>query len=108
MALPPLTPEQRAAALEKAAAARKARAELKEQLKRNGTSLSEVLTAGETDDIIGKMRVSAVLESLPGVGKARAAKLMERLDISPTRRLRGLGAKQREALVREFGAGAGS
>ena len=105
MALPPLTPEQRAAALEKATAARKARAELKEQLKRNGASLADVLSAGETDDVIGKMRVSAVLESMPGVGKARAAKIMERLDISPTRRVRGLGAKQRLALENEFGGG---
>jgi len=105
VALPPLTPEQRAAALEKAAAARKARAELKERLKRNGTSLSDVLNAGDTDDVIGKMRVSAVLEALPGVGKVRAAKIMERLDISPTRRVRGLGAKQRSALEHEFGAG---
>lgn len=105
VALPPLTPEQRAAALEKAAAARKARAELKERLKRNGTSLADVLAAGETDDVVGKMRVAAVLESMPGVGKARAAKIMERLDISPTRRVRGLGAKQRSALEHEFGSG---
>lgn len=102
MPLPPLTPEQRAAALEKAAAARKARAELKERLKRNGTSITEVLDAGGSDDVVGKMRVSAVLESMPGVGKARAARIMERLEISPTRRVRGLGAKQRTALEREF------
>jgi predicted N-acetyltransferase YhbS len=100
--LPPLTPEQRAAALEKAAAARKARAEIKERLKRSGASLAEVLAQGETDDVIGKMRVSAVLESMPGVGKARAQRIMERLEISPTRRVRGLGAKQRTALEREF------
>jgi hypothetical protein len=106
--LPPLTPEQRAAALEKAKAARSARAEVKERLKKNGATISEVLNAGDSDDIIGKMRVSAVLESMPGVGKARAAKIMERLEISPTRRVRGLGAKQRTALEREFGAGADS
>ena len=102
MPLPPLTPEQRAAALEKAAAARKARAEIKERLKRSGASISEVLSQGETDDVIGKMRVSAVLEAMPGVGKARAQRIMERLEISPTRRVRGLGAKQRSALEREF------
>ena len=107
MPLPPLTPEQRSAALEKAAAARKARAEIKERLKRSGTSIGEVLAAGENDDVIGKMRVSAVLEAMPGVGKARAARIMERLEISPTRRVRGLGVKQRTALEREFG-GAGS
>ena len=102
MPLPPLTPEQRAAALEKAAAARKARAQLRDKLKHSGASLSDVLTSGETDEVIGKMRVSAVLESLPGVGKARAAKIMERLEISPTRRVRGLGANQRKALEQEF------
>ena len=102
MTLPPLTPEQRAAALEKAAAARKARAELKVRLKSSGTRLDDVLADGAQDDVIGKMKVVAVLESMPGVGKVRAQKIMERLEISPSRRLRGLGAKQREALVREF------
>ena len=103
MALPPLTPEQRTAALAKAAAARKARAELKVRLKSSGTSLADVLSSGETDEAIGKMKVVAVLEALPGVGKVRAQRLMEKLEISPSRRVRGLGAKQREALQREFG-----
>ena len=83
MPLPDLSPEQRAAALEKAAAARKARAELRERLKSKGATVGDVLKQGDTDEVIGKMRVSAVLESLPGVGKARAAKIMERLEISP-------------------------
>ncbi|TFV56442.1 integration host factor [Geodermatophilus sp. DF01-2] len=103
MPLPDLSPEQRAAALEKAAAARKTRAELRERLKSKGATVGDVLRQGETDEVIGKMRVSAVLESLPGVGKARAAKIMERLEISPTRRVRGLGANQRRALENEFG-----
>jgi hypothetical protein len=103
MPLPSLSPEQRAAALEKAAAARKARAELRERLKSKGATVGDVLKQGDTDEVIGKMRVSAVLESLPGVGKARAAKIMERLEISPTRRVRGLGANQRKALEAEFG-----
>jgi hypothetical protein len=102
VALPPLTPEQRAAALEKAAAARRARAEVKVRLKSQGTSLAAVLDSGETDDAVGKMKVVAVLEAMPGVGKVRAQKLMEELEISPSRRLRGLGAKQREALLRQF------
>ena len=102
MALPSLTPEQRAAALEKAAAARKARAELKVRLKSSGTSLDEVLADGSQDEVVGKMKVVAVLEAMPGVGKVRAQRIMERLEISPSRRVRGLGAKQREALVREF------
>lgn len=102
MALPTLTPEQRAAALEKAAAARKARAALKVRLKASGVTLAQVLDSGETDEVVGKMKVVAVLEAMPGVGKVRAQRLMERLEISPSRRVRGLGAKQRQALEREF------
>jgi len=104
VALPSLTAEQRAAALEKAAIARRTRAQLKERLKRGGVSLTEVLTTGDGDEVIGKMRVSEVIESMPGVGKVRAGQIMQRLDIAPTRRLRGLGAKQRLALEREFPA----
>ncbi len=103
MALPPLTPEQRAAALEKAAAARRARADLKVRLKARGSSLTDVLESGATDEAIGKMKVLAVLEAMPGVGKIKAQRLMEKLEISPSRRVRGLGVKQREALEREFG-----
>ena len=83
VALPPLTPEQRAAALEKAAVARKQRAEVKERLKHSGATLESVLADADDGEVIGKMKVSAVLESLPGVGKVRANKIMERLEISP-------------------------
>lgn len=107
MPLPSLTAEQRAAALEKAAAARRARAELRERLKHADASLSEVLLSGETDDVIGKMKVTAVLEAMPGVGKVRAQRIMEKLGIARSRRVRGLGAHQRAALQREFSAGAG-
>lgn len=106
MALPPLTDEQRAAALAKAAEARKARAQLKVRLKHSGASLADVLESGEQDEVVGKMKVSAVLEAMPGVGKVRAQKIMERLGISPSRRVRGLGSHQRAALVREFDPGA--
>lgn len=105
MALPPLTPEQRAAALEKAAAVRRERAEVKNRLKHSGASLTGVLKEGHTNEVIGKMKVVAVLESMPGVGKVRARRLMEQLGISETRRVRGLGANQLAALEREFGAG---
>ncbi|GGP62549.1 integration host factor, actinobacterial type [Saccharothrix coeruleofusca] len=104
MALPQLTEEQRAAALVKAAAARRARAELKERLKRGGTTLTDVLKAAESDEVLGKMKVSNLLEALPGVGKVRAQQIMERLEIAPSRRLRGLGERQRKALLTEFSA----
>lgn len=97
MALPQLTDEQRKAALEKAAAARHARAELREKIKNGDISLKEVL---ESDDpIITRLKVSALIESLPGYGKAKAAKVMSELGISATRRVKGLGARQREQLL---------
>lgn len=98
---PPLSEEQRRDALQKAAAARRKRAELKEQLKSGRTTLKELLER-TNDGVVGKMKVSTVLESLPGVGRVRARKLMERLDISESRRMRGLGTKQKENLLSEF------
>lgn len=101
MPLPQLSEEQRKEALAKAAEARKKRAELKAELKTGKKSLKDVL-AQQDDPIVGKMKVSTVLEALPGVGKVRARNIMERLEISATRRVRGLGAKQKEALLTEF------
>jgi hypothetical protein len=102
MALPTLTPEQRTQALAKAAEARKKRAVVKAELKSGKRTLADVLNYSTGDDTLGKMKVSNVLESLPGVGKVRAQKLMEELDISASRRVRGLGAKQREQLLGKF------
>lgn len=103
MAQPPvLTPEQRAAALEKAAAARRARAELKERLKLGSITLAEVLEQGQDDELVGKTKVLAVLESLPGVGKVKARRTMEEIGIADSRRVRGLGVQQREALLAAF------
>ena len=97
MALPTRTDEQRKAALEKAAQARHARAELREKVKTGKVSLKEVLDS--TDPIAERMKVSALIESLPGYGKAKAAKIMDELGISATRRVKGLGARQREQLL---------
>ncbi len=100
MATPPqLTPEQRAAALAKAAEARTARAELKEKLKMGSISLSEALDQADSNDVVGKLKVQALLESLPGLGKVKAKRLMEELEISETRRVRGLGPQQRASLL---------
>ncbi len=96
---PSLTPEQRHAALEKAARARRERAEIKDHLKSGRVTLRDLLVKAESDEIVGKMKVLAVLEALPGTGKVKARRLMEHVGISETRRLQGLGAKQREALL---------
>lgn len=105
MPLPTLTPEQRAAALAKAAAARRERAAVKNRLKYAQGSLADVVDEGQRNDVIGKMKVSALLEAMPGVGKVRARQLMEELTISESRRVRGLGAKQIAALVARFPSG---
>jgi len=102
VALPQLTPEQRQAALDKAAAARRERAEVKNRLKHSGASLPEVLEEGQHNDVIGKMKVRDLLQSMPRLGKVRARQTMERIGISETRRVRGLGVKQIAALEREF------
>ena len=94
MTLPTLTPEQRAQALEKAA---------KSELKSGELKLSEFFTASETDDVLGKMKVRALLISLPRVGTTTADAILADVHIAESRRVRGLGANQRAALVERFG-----
>jgi hypothetical protein len=99
MPLPPaLSADQRQAALEKAAVARRLRAELKEKLKMGSISLSDLLRQADSDEVVGKMKVLSVLESLPGLGKVKARRLMDEVGISETRRLHGLGEQQRRKL----------
>jgi len=102
MATPPqLTPEQRSAALAKAAEARAARAEIKQRLKMGSITLRDALDS--EDQNMAKLKVVSMLESLPGVGKVKARKLMEELEIADNRRVQGLGAKQRQALLNALG-----
>lgn len=103
MPLPPaLSPEQRQAALRKAAAARSQRAELKVKLKMGSMNLAELLEQADRDEVVGKMKVVVVLESLPSLGKVKARRLMETLSISESRRVQGLGRNQRDALLVQF------
>src|SRR5215217_4014482 len=97
-------PEQGQQALDKAAEVRRERAELKDQLKHGGATLDSVLDRAAADDVVGRMKTEAVLQSLPGVGKVRAQQIMAKLEIAETRRLRGLGSKQRKALLTEMTA----
>lgn len=99
MVLPALTPDQRAAALEKGREARRLRAQVKNRLKYGGGSIAEVIEQGRSTDAIGKMKVSALLESLPGVGKARARAIMDEVGIAESRRVRGLGPVQTAKLI---------
>lgn len=94
---PSLTPEQRAMALEKAAAARRGRAEVRQSLANGRLTVAEVLDSD--DELIGGMKVKAMLTAVPGLGKVKAARLMESLGIAENRRIRGLGSRQREGLL---------
>ncbi len=96
---PELTDDQRAAALAKAAEVRRVRAEIKELLKIGSINFPELLQRAEEDEVVAGMKIASVLPSLPGLGKVKAKRLMEELKIADNRRLRGLGERQRAALL---------
>jgi len=103
MAQPPkLTDEQRKAALAKAAEARRVRAEVKELLKTGSMRISELFEKAENDDLVAGLKVESLIASMPGTGKIKAKRLMESIGIAENRRIRGLGANQKEALIAEF------
>lgn len=102
MALPNLSDADRRAALKKAAEARQKRAELRKAIKDGSMTFAAVMKKAD-DPIVARMRVSTLLESLPGFGKAKAAKIMTELEISASRRVQGLGARQREDLMKRLG-----
>lgn len=99
---PKLTDEQRRAALRKAAEARRVRAEVKELLKTGSLRISELFARADSDRIVAGLKVEALISSMPGTGKIKAKRLMESIGIANNRRIRGLGDKQKEALLDEF------
>jgi len=99
---PELTDAQRQEALAKAAEVRRSRAELKELLKIGSLSFAELIDRSEHDDTVAGMKVASVLPSLPGMGKVKTKRLMEEFGIADNRRIRGLGSKQRAALLDTF------
>jgi signal recognition particle GTPase len=96
---PALTPEQRKEALAKAAKARRERAEIKSKLKMGSLTFPKLLQQAEKNETIGKMKVLSVLESLPGLGKVKARRLLDSAGISESRRIQGLGSNQKQALL---------
>ena len=98
MPIPQLSPEERKAALEKAKAARIQRAQVRDDLKSGKLTLKQVLDMKD-DPVVGRMRVSTLIETMPGYGKAKAEKVMAELRIAESRRLRGLGERQEAALL---------
>ena len=102
MAIPELSAAERKAALEKAKAARIKRAEIREQLKSGKLTVKKVLDMKD-DPVVGRMKVSTLIETLPGYGKAKCEKIMTELKIAESRRLRGLGERQEAALLERLG-----
>lgn len=102
MAAPKMTDEQRAAALARAGEARRVRAEIKQLLKTGSLNLDDVFERAEEDDLVAGIKVSAVVVSMPHMGKVKAKRLLEELGIADNRRLRGLGPRQKAALLASF------
>lgn len=103
MGVPESSPEQRQAALAKAAAARRLRAELKELLKTGSLTLPRLFEKADADELVGGMKVYSLVASLPGVGKVKAGRIMAEIGIADNRRIRGLTDRQRQALLDELG-----
>lgn len=102
MALPKLTPEEKKTALRKAQDMRSRRAEIRRRLKDGKVSLAEVLRQ-DTDEVVARMRVAYLLESLPKIGKVTTRKIMDEIGIDESRRVQGLGQRQRGALLAKLG-----
>ena len=98
--IPNLTTEQRRANLEKAKAARQRRAAILKGVADGSYSVPDVLNMAGTDDTVARMKVFTLIKATPGYGFAQQT--MRKLHISESRRLRGLGANQRAALMEVF------
>ena len=102
MPLPKLTLEEKKKALKKAQQVRSERAKIRQDLKAGRTGIREILEKVD-NDVIAKMRVAYLLESLPRIGKVRTRKIMNEIGIDETRRIQGLGSRQKQALLERFG-----
>lgn len=103
MPVPETTQEQRLAALEKAAAARRVRAELKELLKTGSLTLPRLFERADEDELVAGMKVYSLVAASPGVGKVKAGRTMSEIGIPDNRRIRGLSERQRQALIDQLG-----
>ncbi len=98
MAIPNLSKEERAKALAKAQQMRSKRTALRNKLKSGEITVEEVLKDLD-NEVVSRMRVKYLLESLPQVGKVTAVKIMEEVGIDEARRVQGLGTRQMADLL---------
>ena len=95
----------RVSAAKAAVAARRARAAVKAAIASGERSALDVARAAWDDSLVEttsaerSLRVRDLLVSLPGIGPARAEAIMGTLRIAPSKRLGGLGTRQRAALA---------
>lgn len=101
VALPKLTPDEKRKALEKAQDMRSRRAAIREDLKAGRVTLKEILNSAD-DEVVAKMRVAYLLQSLPQVGKVTSRRIMDEIGIHESRRVQGLGKRQIGALLERF------
>jgi hypothetical protein len=97
-----MTDEQRAEALRRAGEARRVRAEIKQLLKTGSLTLADVFDRADEDELVAGIKVAALVVSMPHMGKVKAKRLLDDLGIADNRRLRGLGERQRQALLESF------
>ncbi len=102
MPAPKMTDEQRAAALQRAAEARRVRAEIKQLLKTGSLTMQDVFDRAEEDDLVAGIKISALVAAMPHMGKIKTIRLLEDLKIAENRRLRGLTPRQRADLLASF------
>lgn len=100
--IPNLTTEKRSENIEKAKAARRRRAAILKSVADGSYSVVDVLNMALEDETVSRMKVFTLIKAAPGYGFARTQQTMRKLHISESRRLRGLGANQRAALMEVF------
>jgi hypothetical protein len=97
--VPPLDDDARRRALDLAVRSRKVRAEWKRRLGTGEVDVAMLLEAAESEPALAGLRVSDALGALPGIGPKGVERIMRSCGIATSRRLRGLGTRQREALL---------
>lgn len=97
-----ITAAQRKIALSKARRLHDEMAQVRVSISTENLGLAEALSDFVATSAVNSLYVVKLLESLPGVGKVRARRVMSEIGIPPKRRVLGLDARQREALIKEL------